>query len=254
MRATIVLALVLVGCGGAKAKPPVTEPKPPPPAAPRGPELSVAECSGMFDQVVRLLDDGTTDADRLHKILDVNESHRIEFVETCRAKYRRDHEYSCIMKAAKYVDFQACALPQPSGLDPAPDAVPPDKLACDRQGRFDGPVIVTASQYLARNGAGATKLSQLATSKERPYEACGFAPSMFALGALSCDDGSHPLGDPETEAGPVVQHAEQARHGNVGPGGRCGSIIDHYEIACPEQTYAVYVDLYFCLPGAWRDE
>mgnify|MGYP000184427269 CR=1 FL=1 len=46
-----------------------------------------------------------------------------------------------------------------------------------------------------------------------------------------------------------IAQAHASRAGNVGPGGRCDSIIDRYEVPCAEKTYAVYVDSYVCLPG-----
>jgi len=39
---------------------------------------------------------------------------------------------------------------------------------------------------------------------------------------------------------------ERARAGSVGQGGRCGSIIDHYVVACPEAKYDIFIDAYIC--------
>ena len=58
------------------------------------------------------------------------------------------------------------------------------------------------------------------------------------LAKLRCEDGSTPIRDHDT--------AEAARVGNVGKGGRCGSIIDLYQVKCPEATYELFVDGYVC--------
>jgi hypothetical protein len=56
------------------------------------------------------------------------------------------------------------------------------------------------------------------------------------LESLACDDGSHP-----------VRNAEMVRQGNVGEGGRCGSIIDQYVPECPGgKKYPIFIDAYVC--------
>jgi hypothetical protein len=70
-------------------------------------------------------------------------------------------------------------------------------------------------------------------------EVCGIpAADQFLLG-LTCDDGSKPFGDD-------VMKAKGARAGNVGSGGRCDSMIDHYVVPCPEGTFDIYIDGYIC--------
>jgi hypothetical protein len=58
---------------------------------------------------------------------------------------------------------------------------------------------------------------------------------------LECDDGSHPFSS--------LGQAQSARVGNVGPTGRCGAIVDQYEVRCPEKTYEIFIDMYHCGPG-----
>jgi len=62
------------------------------------------------------------------------------------------------------------------------------------------------------------------------------------LVSLRCNDGSNPFaGD--------LQAAHMSRAGSFGPGGRCDSIIDRYDVKCPEATYQVFADMYLCTPG-----
>jgi hypothetical protein len=56
--------------------------------------------------------------------------------------------------------------------------------------------------------------------------------------SLTCDDGSRPFRG--------FDHAHAARVGNVGKGGSCGSIVDLYEVPCPEGTYKIFIDAYVC--------
>jgi hypothetical protein len=93
-------------------------------------------------------------------------------------------------------------------------------------------------EWAARNGAGVVKFSQARSTKDKPIEVCTIDAEAEWLSALRCDDGSQP----------IVGHdaAEMARVGNVGQGGRCGSIIDLYRVKCPEALYELYVDGYVC--------
>jgi len=97
------------------------------------------------------------------------------------------------------------------------------------------PASIPESQ---RYYAGVTTLTAATTSKEKPVEACGVEGQLAWLMRATCADGSHPFKDDDT--------AHDARVGNVGPGGRCESIIDLYEVPCPEKTYEIYMDLYVC--------
>lgn len=124
---------------------------------------------------------------------------------------------------------------------PSPTNAPaPDQVCAKRPDDF-GPVLLTAAVAAARPGAGATTFASAPSSKDQPIEVCGVTGSRQWLMAAACTDGSHPLA-----TAPAVM---QSRAGNVGPGGRCHSIIDHYVVPCPEATYDVYVDMYMCGPG-----
>jgi hypothetical protein len=130
----------------------------------------------------------------------------------------------------------------PAAAEPEPVAQPtaaqsPEELTCERPDMF-GPVMLTPEQYLRRTGAEAKKFSDLPTTKELPIEVCGTDRQLEFLTRVTCDDGSHPFA--HTDA------AHRARVGSVGPGGRCGSIIDRYRVPCPEGTYDVFMDLYMC--------
>jgi hypothetical protein len=85
---------------------------------------------------------------------------------------------------------------------------------------------------------GLTKFSQVLSSKHEPVELCGVSTENFWLSTLLCDDGSRPLSNRSA--------AEQARLGNIGNGGRCGSIVDHYQVRCPEKPYDVFIDGFVC--------
>jgi hypothetical protein len=94
------------------------------------------------------------------------------------------------------------------------------------------------AEYDKRNGAGVTKFSQAKSTKELPIEVCTIPAEAEWLAQLSCDDGTQPIDG--------TQAAEMARVGNVGKGGRCGSIVDLYRVKCPEKSYDLYVDGYVC--------
>lgn len=109
---------------------------------------------------------------------------------------------------------------------------------CERPEGF-GPVKVPPDVYEKRAGAGIAKFSALTTSQATPLEECGLRVVLERLASLTCDGGEQPFGGDLSKA-----HASRA--GNVGEGGRCGSILDLYEIPCPEKGYEVYADMYFC--------
>ena len=116
-----------------------------------------------------------------------------------------------------------------------------DTSVCAQRSDPYGPVTLTAPQATGRYGHGSTRFDQVMTSKERALEVCGPAGELDWLFATSCADGSHPFVDRATAHG--------ARRGSVGGGGRCGSVIDLYQVPCPEKTYEVHMDMYMCGPG-----
>jgi putative salt-induced outer membrane protein YdiY len=93
--------------------------------------------------------------------------------------------------------------------------------------------------YAKRGGGGVQKFSALTTSQAAPLEECGLRAVVGRLASLTCDDGQQPFGG-------NLEKAHASRSGNTGPGGRCGNIVDRYEVPCAERTYAVFADMYFC--------
>jgi len=112
-----------------------------------------------------------------------------------------------------------------------------------------GPVLVPDPVYASRTGHDAIRFSQLNTTAQRPLEECGLRTVLQRLATLTCDDGTNPFkGD--------LRAAHASRAGNIGPGGRCGSILDHYDVPCREKTYAVHADMYLCTErnvGSWLE-
>ena len=116
-----------------------------------------------------------------------------------------------------------------------------DSSECNSgEGPMD-PNIMSDAAWAQRPIARASRFSDLSTSKERPAKTCGAGDSYSALAQLTCDDGSHPFA--------TAIDAGDARVGNVGPGGQCGSIIDLYEVDCNEGKHEVFVDMYWCREG-----
>lgn len=98
------------------------------------------------------------------------------------------------------------------------------------------PVGIPKAEFDNRNGAKATKFSQVTSSKDKPVEMCGIPAENSWLESLTCDDGSKPFAN-----------AEDVRAGNVGAGGRCGSIVDQYVVKCPGgKSYPIFIDAYVC--------
>jgi hypothetical protein len=129
-----------------------------------------------------------------------------------------------------------CCACAPKG----PVVSPGPAIECSKPEIF-GPSLVSQQDYENRYGAGMSRFSELPTSTERPLEACGLEAALDQLARASCDDGTNPFGgDP--------RKAHESRAGSMGSGGRCGAIIDLYEVRCPEARYSVYVDMYFCGP------
>lgn len=122
------------------------------------------------------------------------------------------------------------------GAEPAP-LPEPQPINCERPVEF-GPVLVDAEQYARRYAATASRFAQVQSTKEQPAEECGIAAGVELLLALTCEDGSRPFAS--------FNQAHASRRGNVGAGGRCGSIIDLYEVPCPEGTYEIFIDSYIC--------
>lgn len=101
-----------------------------------------------------------------------------------------------------------------------------------------GPVALPRSALSGRHGSTTQRFSAITTSKSTPVEVCGVQEQLDWLTRVRCDDGSNPF--------PGMREAHAARAGSVGAGGQCGSIIDLYQVRCPEKTYEIYMDLYMC--------
>jgi hypothetical protein len=137
------------------------------------------------------------------------------------------------------------ARPQtPAGA--AATTAPPSSVTCTRDDPLFGPVRVSTEAYASRAGVMAQRFSELATTKQRPLEECGLKTVIVRLTALRCDNGSNPFGND-------LNAAHMSRAGSFGPGGRCDSIIDRYDVPCPEKTYQIFADGYVCPPGLGGD-
>jgi hypothetical protein len=124
------------------------------------------------------------------------------------------------------------------GVKPAeagPKELPPlDKAACANRPDMLGPFALDEAQAEQRYGQNAQKFTDAPTTKARAIEVCGIPASRQWLRGTACADGS-----------PAKQNG---RVGSVGPGGRCGAIIDLYTVTCPEGSYQVFIDIYMCGP------
>ena len=137
----------------------------------------------------------------------------------------------------------ANAVPTEPVAVPAAPAAPVEepRAACANHPDEYGPYVLTDAQAAGRYGAGAGKFTDAPTTKDKAIEVCGIPQQQAWLLNTSCADGSKAF----TGRGQVAG----SRKGNVGPGGRCGSIIDLYVATCPEATYEVHIDMYMCGPG-----
>ncbi|HUQ02478.1 MAG TPA: hypothetical protein VM261_08285 [Kofleriaceae bacterium] len=103
------------------------------------------------------------------------------------------------------------------------------------------PIAMPRDEWTKRKAATVTRFSQATSTKEEPIETCGIwedEGQLDWLMSMRCEDGSQPFDG--------AHQAHASRAGNVGAGGRCGSIIDLYEVPCPEGTYSIYIDAYVC--------
>ena len=101
-----------------------------------------------------------------------------------------------------------------------------------------GPIMLTDEQAAGRYGLGAHSFAEVPSTQEHPIEVCGVGNELEWLKTVTCADGSNPW--------PGNANPDNDRTGSVGEGGRCGMIIDLYPAQCPEETYQVYMDMYFC--------
>ncbi|HEX4422362.1 MAG TPA: hypothetical protein VH165_30825 [Kofleriaceae bacterium] len=136
------------------------------------------------------------------------------------------------------VDNNECAAAMKCIIAATPD--PTSQLrACDASASPGlSAVGVPKTAWAQRNGAGVTKFRDAHSTQARPIEMCGIDAANEWLTHLRCDDGS--------QAVKSHHDAELTRTGNLGPGGRCGSLIDDYDVTCPERRYEIFMDAYIC--------
>ncbi len=157
--------------------------------------------------------------------------------------------------AAALLVLAACGgKPAATSTTPRPDPVPPpgaeettpagdeatpgdpaDQAVCASRSDMFGPFALDEAQAQRRYGTNARTFADAPTTKARAIEVCGIPASRQWLSGTACADGS-----------PAKQNG---RSGSVGPGGRCGAIIDLYTVTCPEGDHDVYIDIYMCGPG-----
>jgi hypothetical protein len=212
------LLLVFCACGGAAA----TKPPAPAPAQPSAPVAAVTP-DAFCDRFMKLQGDECAPFSQMNVTR-----------ERCVAELGNQAAFmnqagTCIGQS------QTCEAAQKCLAVLAPD--PHDLRACneDAPGKAVG---MPKAEWDKRNGAGLTKFSQAHSTKELPLEVCTIDAENELLTTLTCEDGSRPIPDHPT--------AETARVGNLGFGGRCGSIIDLYRVKCPEASYDLYIDGYVC--------
>ncbi len=145
-----------------------------------------------------------------------------------------DTAMGCSADAATCEDVLACLMPLTEPTAPA------DERTCG-DGGF-GPLSLTADEADARTGLRAARFSDVPATKDEPVEVCSVRGQTGWLTRVTCDDGTNPFGGD-------ANRAYDARVGSVGGGGRCGHVIDLYEVPCPEATYQVHMDFYMCGPG-----
>jgi hypothetical protein len=218
------LLLVLCACGGASAT------KPPEPAPPAQTTAQGAITPEVFcDRFLELQKAGC-------EVFAKMQLTREECVGELSKMLKDPAQASFMTRTGTcMVGFQDCGGVTSCLASLGPD--PDDLRAChdENPGKAVG---IPKAEWDKRNGANITKFSQARSTKELPLEVCTVDAENELLTTLACEDDSHPIADHAT--------AEMARVGNVGEGGRCGSIIDLYRVKCPEATYELFVDGYVC--------
>jgi hypothetical protein len=131
---------------------------------------------------------------------------------------------------------QACLVAAASS--DAPYAGPTAACALPAGASSVIPVGVDAGAVAASYGRADRAFGDSPSSRAQPIEVCGMPAETGYLTRVACADGSHAFPDRDAAA--------SSRVGNVGPGGRCGRIVDQYAVPCPERTYEVFIDPYRC--------
>ena len=233
--------LSVVACGG----------KGPPPADPIGSTGDPSGETGGPPAPTDSLVTPQTVCDRIFELRDSDCELTANYSLTrdeCIEDFRRsledrgpDAEQATVAGARCLIDNGSCdAIGQclASLTDPDVHSASPTQLRTCADTATYAPVGVSPQEFLRRKGTGIRRFSQAQSTKDQPVEVCGIPAQMEWLLAMTCDDGSRPFRS--------YDHAHSSRAGNVGPGGRCGSIVDLYEVPCPEGTYQVFIDAYVC--------
>ena len=228
MRAGVLV--VACACGGAVATAPPSRPPPPPPAVvvakPPAPQVTPEEFCDRFAALKE------ADCSAFSKI----EMSRDDCLGELRAALDDKAAGDFMRSTARcVVGFETCGDVIACLGSLSPDTEHLRACAEDDPARAVG---VPRADWERRNGAGVTKFSLAHSTKQAPIEVCTIHAENEWLMSLRCDDGSHAIADHDA--------AEMARVGNVGKGGRCNSVIDHYRVKCPEASYDVFLDGYVC--------
>ena len=216
--ASIVLAGACVQPASNAGAPPPIKPEPPPQRAvnpdvlcKRMDDLHAATC-GMFGEIALTT---TCPQEVMGALSDPRSRATTELMDTCTSELERCSDIvACVGALEATGEYRDCGDRSETKLADA--------------------VGVPYGTWRAEMKRGLVKLSEVRSTKAAPIELCGVTTENFWLTTLTCDDGSHPLANRPA--------AEKSRAGNVGAGGRCNSIIDHYRIACPEGPYDLYLD------------
>ncbi|HUJ63715.1 MAG TPA: hypothetical protein VLX92_34685 [Kofleriaceae bacterium] len=235
MRPGFVIVFLACGCGGTTQTAPPAKPAqpvanqvpttvaPPPTTAGMTPEhvcdrmaeLHTQKCNKFAD-----LDLGADCAQQFQEMLASPDNH---------ASMQLFGE--CVTELQTCADVVACV-----------DAMsaPQQTRRCDTkdEATLGQPVGETRDSFKKISTHNAHKYSEIKSTKDHPVEVCGIPTENDWLTTLTCEDGTHPVKN--------NGEAEMTRVGNLGPGGRCNSIIDLYRVKCPEASYDIYLDGYVC--------
>jgi hypothetical protein len=235
MRMVVVLVAMLGACGGGSSgKPPPAEPAKPaasaparsaPPVAPEAFCDHLAKLNRECPQFANMRLDPRTCVDEMRRDL-----------ASPKLSERTRSMVSCIVVGGACEAVFDCITA--NKLDPTAAL-----RACDdsSQNTTEHAAAIPRHEWEHRNGAQVALFRDAHSTKQTPIEMCGVPQTNQWLAALRCNDGTQPIHN--------ADDAEDARAGNVGLGGRCHSIVDRYQILCPERRYELFIDAYLCPRG-----
>jgi hypothetical protein len=236
MRAVLAI-LVVCGCGGSSH----TAPPPPPqphagsgaPATPTTAHTPAIDVAAVCNRIVDL---ATQHCGKFAEI-GVDAKQCVSELGPATADPAFKMFAECVLNPSCEEVTNCLAAADQAAANDGSDANQKLRACKDRPDAGDA-VGIPKAEWDKRNGANLSKFSQAVSTKALPIEMCGIPAENRWLGTLACDDGSRPITS--------SVDAENLRAGNVGEGGRCGSILDLYKVACPEKTYDIYIDAYIC--------